>query len=320
METMDAESSVELLRKCCPEKELQSDDLKEMANLCGHVPLALRLLAFHLKDTDPAKLVEWLQEVPLEMLQTPDKKVKNAIQKSFEILQSEEQTHFVRLSVFEGNFNRKAAQHVTGLTEIRTKNVLSELVERSLLQRSDGNYSIHPLVRSYLIGLEEFLHELQRARELMVEHFLRVCHDLTLNYWSKDGSNVARKDLKENLHHVEKVLKICEEALNKTSPIPAVVNILVESKIYQSSSRCFYNFILHILSPSLVTKFLKCCSQLAKEQKNAVAELKFECLLADEIGRRIGWTSDEPLCDKKRWNRRRRPLTRLKKMRMEIAN
>ena len=108
--------------------------LKEMANLCGHVPLALRLLAFHLKDTDPAKLVEWLQEVPLEMLQTPDKKVKNAIQKSFEILQSEEQTHFVRLSVFEGNFNRKAAQHVTGLTEIRTKNVLSELVERSLLQ------------------------------------------------------------------------------------------------------------------------------------------------------------------------------------------
>ena len=143
---MDTESSVELLKKCCPKKDLQSDDLKEMANLCGHVPLALRLLAFHLKDTDTAKLVEWLLEIPLEMLQTLDEKVTNAIKKSFERLQSEEKTHFVRLSVFEGNFNHEAAQHVTGLKEIRAKNVLSELVERSLLQRSGGNYSIHPLI------------------------------------------------------------------------------------------------------------------------------------------------------------------------------
>ena len=107
VETMDTESSEELLRKCCPEKELQTDDLKEMANLCGHVPLALRLLAFHLKDTDPAKLVEWLQDTPLEVLQTPDEKVTNTIEKSFQILKIEEKTHFVRLSAFEGNFNVK---------------------------------------------------------------------------------------------------------------------------------------------------------------------------------------------------------------------
>ena len=74
---------------------------------------------------------------------------------------------------------------------------------------------------------------------MMVEHFLRVCHDLTLKYWSKDGSNVARKALKENLHHVGKVLQICEEALIETNPIPAIVDILVESQIYQSSSRFF---------------------------------------------------------------------------------
>ena len=293
VETMDTDSSEELLRKCCPEKELQCDDLKEMANLCGHVPLALRLLAYHLKDTDPTKLLEWLQDTPLEVLQTPDQKVANAIGKSFEILQSEEKTHFVRLSVFEGNFNCETAQIVTELSEIQTKNVLSELVERSLLQRSGGNYCIHPLIRSYLTGRKEFLHELKQARELMVEYFLRVCHDLTLKYWSKDGSNVARRALKENMHHVEKVLKICEEALNETNPIPAIVNILVESQIYQSSSRFFYNFILHILSPTLVKKFLECCSQLAKEKKNVVSELNFECLLADEVRRRIGWTSDE---------------------------
>ena len=293
VEEMDTESSVELLRKCCPKKDLQSDDLKEMANLCCHVPLALRLLAFHLKDTDPAKLVEWLQDTPLEALQTPDEKVTNAIEKSFEILKSEEKTHFVRLSVFEGNFKREAAQHVTGLKEITTKNVLSGLVERSLLQRCGGNYSIHPFIRSYLTSLEEFVHELKQARELMVEHFLKVCHDLTLKYWSKDGSSVARKALKENLHNVQKVLKICEEALNETNPIPAIVNILVESQIYQSSSRFFYNFILHILSPSLVRKFLECCAQLAMEQKNAVAKLNFDCLLADEISRTIGWGSEK---------------------------
>ena len=74
-----------------------------MANLCGHVPLALRLLVFHLKDTDPAKLVEWLQGTPLEVLQAPNEKVTNAMEKCF-------------------------------------------------------------------------LHEQKQAKELMVEHFLRVCH------------------------------------------------------------------------------------------------------------------------------------------------
>ena len=173
---------------------------------------------------------------------------------------------------------------MTELAEIKTENFLSELV------RSGGNYSIHP---SYLIGLEEFVHELKHARELMVEHFLRVCHDLTIKYCSKDGSHVARKTLKENLHHVEKVLMICEEALNETNPVPAIVNILVKSQIYQSSSRFFYNFIFPILSPTLVRKFLERCAQLAKRQSNTVAELNSECLLADEIGRRSEWTSKE---------------------------
>ena len=244
VEEMDTESSVELLRKCCPKKDLQSDDLKEMANLCCHVPLALRLLAFHLKDTDPAKLVEWLQDTPLEALQTPDEKVTNAIEKSFEILKSEEKTHFVRLSVFEGNFKREAAQHVTGLKEITTKNVLSGLVERSLLQSCGGNYSIHPFIRSYLTSLEEFVHELKQARELMVEHFLKVCHDLTLKYWSKDGSSVARKALKENLHNVQKVLKICEEALNETNSIPAIVKVKFTNLPQDSFTILFYTFYL----------------------------------------------------------------------------
>ena len=315
---MDTKSSVELLKRICrPEKVFQCEDLKEMADLCRHVPLALRLLAFRLKDTDPAKLIEWLRDKPLEVLQTPHQKVINVIEKSLKILQNEEKSHFVRLSVFEGSFNRETAQIVMELTEIKTENVLSELVEQSLLQRSGGNYSIHPLIRSYLTGLEEFLHELKQAKELMVEHLLRVCHDLILKYWSKDGSNVARKALNENLHHVENVLKICGEALNETNLIPAIVNILVESQIYQSSSRFFYNFILHLLSPTLVRKFQECCSQLAKEKKYAVAELNFECLLADEIGRRIGWTSDEY---KNRMELRRRLLMRLKKMRKETEH
>ena len=184
---------------------------------------------------------------------------------------------FCSLVCFWRKFQPRSCQHVTELAEIKTENFLSELV------RSGGNYSIHP---SYLIGLEEFVHELKHARELMVEHFLRVCHDLTIKYWSKDGSHVARKTLKENLHHVEKVLMICEEALNETNPVPAIVNILVKSQIYQSSSRFFYNFIFPILSPTLVRKFLERCTQLAKRQRNTVTELNFECLLADEIGRR----------------------------------
>ena len=239
---MDTESSVELLKKCCPEKVLQYDDLTKMADLCGHVPLALRLLAYRIKNTDPDKLVEWLQVAPMDVLQTPDQKVRNEIGKSFEILESEEKTHFVRLSVLEGNFNREAAQHITELAEIKTENVLASLVERSLLQRSGGNYSIHSLIKSYLLELEEFAQEQRRAQELMVEHFLRKCHHLTLLYWSKDGSNAARKALKEILHHVEKVLKICEEASSQTNSNSVIVDTLVKSEIYQSSSTSFYYF------------------------------------------------------------------------------
>ena len=78
-----------------------------------------------------------------------------------------------------------------------------------------------------------------------------------------------------------------------------IVSTLVKSDIYWSSSRFFYDFILHFLSPRLVKNFLDCCVKLAKQQENVVANINYQCLLAGAKARESGWKSSEYTNDTK---------------------
>ena len=296
LKPLDRNSSKQLVRMYYPEKELDDHYLDKLADLCGDVPLALRLAASRLQDVrDPEQLLKWLREDPLEVLKSPLEKVKKSIEMSFNRLQEQEQNSFVRLSVFDGSFDFEAAQEVTGLEGVQLQNFLTNLVHRSLMERSCNRYSVHPLIRSFLMKCEnngEFDKGRRLSQEKMVRCFLKVCQDLTAMYWSKDGFNDARRLLKDDSHNVEKTLQLCRESLRE-DPNQEIVESLRRSEIYQSSTRFFYHFVLHVLSQSVVSSFLEVCAEVARQYEDAAVEVLLKCLTAHIVGRTCGWKSEE---------------------------
>ena len=302
VEEMGDDTSVELLRKRCGDRNLEDDFLYKLAKLCGHVPLALCIAASRIQDfDDPNELVTWLKEELMDVLQDPERNLSvcEVIERSFEKMSDEDKKALVRLSVFNGNFNRSAAQEIIKKDGLETQNFLKYLVSRSLIQSRDGRFCIHSLVRRFLTDREELRGEMVNAQERMVSHFLDKCQRLTHKYWSRDGFNAARKGLTEDLHNIEEILRICEQACDERTLNSVIVDTLVKSDIYQSSSRFFYNFILHVLSLTLVKNFLDCCVKLAKQQEDVVAILNYQCLLADAKGRESQWKSSEYTNDMK---------------------
>ena len=293
---MDDDASLELLKKSCPSGKVEDDYLHKLANLCGHVPLALCIAASRIQDIDdPNELMEWFREKPMEVLQDPEPNlhVKKAIKMSFEMLKDEDLTKaFVRLSVFGGNFDRKAAQEVINKDGLKTHDFLKNLADHSLIQRRDERYSIHPLVRRFLTDHDQLQGERAKAQELMVGYFLQLCQSLTLKSYSKDGFKDAKEVVKTNAFNVEETLKVCQSQGTNFNP-NVIEAVVVESNIYQSSARFFYNFVQSVLPSTVIRSVLESFADLAKRRKHVAIEINFQCLLADQEGHKSAWNKSE---------------------------
>ena len=292
---LDEKSSVELLRKCCPDEKVEDMYLSELTKLCGFVPLALCIAGTLIPDLDdPSELIQWLREKPMEALQNSDQCIPKAIELSFQKLEDEEKNALARLSVFDGNFQKKSAQEVIDRDRIKTQNVLRNLVTRSLIQkRNDKRFVIHSLIRRFLTDHDQFEDEKTMAQGLMVRHFLEMCHALTMDSYSCNGFTSARDSLKKDVHNVEETLLIIcshDQASNLNSNI---LQFLANSNIYKYSSRFFYDFGWDLLPQTLLRNFFECCIKLAESLNQPAIEITFQCLVADQEGHRYGWKSPE---------------------------
>ncbi|CAB4002996.1 E3 ubiquitin- ligase DZIP3 [Paramuricea clavata] len=293
---LDEKSSVELLRKCCPNTDVEDIYLCDLAKLCGFIPLALCITGSRIpRLDDPAELIQWLEEKPMKALQSTDKTqcVRKAIEFSFQMLTSEDKKAFARLSVFNGNFQKKSAQEAIERDGFETQDFLEQLVDRSLIQSSsDERFVIHSLIRRFLTDHDQLQDEKAIGEELMVRHFLELCHSWTMKSYSKDGFTDARKLLKEDAHNVEETLRICCQN-EATSLNINVIESLARSDIYNSSSRLFSIFGRDLLPRTVLKNFYEFCIMLAGGRKQLAIEITFQCLVADEEGRRIGWKSPQ---------------------------
>ena len=177
------------------------------------------------------------------------------------LLSSEQQTHFVRLSVFEISRTKSSTTKWWKLVHSSTYQKLSDWPGRiraraKACKRTDGGTFLKSVSWS--------------DHKVLFKRWVTCC----------------KKNFKRKLASCWESADDLRRSFKRNESRPAIVNIVVKCQIYQSSSRYFYNFIFPILSPTLVRKFLERCAQLAKRQSNTVAELNSECLLADEIGRR----------------------------------
>ena len=314
---MEDEACIELLTKHCRKEEDEEECchqdekfLRTLAELCGHVPLAMCIAGsvvddFSVEDSD--ELLQDLKNQPMETLECPESNryVKRAIDVSYQKCSKEEQETFVRLSVFEGSFSEDAAKAVIKKRKSDTRRLLRKLFRRSLIkQPTQHRYSIHLLIKHFLKDKQEGGNEMakkahaegMRAEVLMVEYYLELGHQLTIKSYSKDGYKVNSDALKREASNIQNVLKICCQQEDPTRS--DISDCLANSKIYKTLSRLFSIFIRSIIPRPIVHEFLERCANLAKERGQHIIKIDFDCLLAAEIRDKSMGKSDEHFVSK----------------------
>ena len=143
-------------RQVRPDITLTSTDLPTLARICRLVdgmPLGLVLAAGWLATSTPDEIADEI-ETSLDFLSSswgdlPERQrsLRATLDHSWRLLSATERQAFQKLSVFQGVFNRQAAEQVAGINMTG----LRGLVDKSMLQASPGSYRMHDLLRQYAV-------------------------------------------------------------------------------------------------------------------------------------------------------------------------
>ena len=127
------------------------EHVSTLAQLCGYLPLALRITASTLAehdDLDPSDYVQQLRDTQARLMQTG---VHTSLQLSFDLLDAELQQCWCTLALFPETFDSQAAGAVWGQELTTAKQILGTLLAHSLLEWHPGTtrYRLHDLVRLF---------------------------------------------------------------------------------------------------------------------------------------------------------------------------
>lgn len=139
-----------------PEFQLTEDNINSVEHICDLVqgmPLGIILSAGWLHVLNPEEIVNEIKNsidfLATEASNLPKRQhsIRAVFDHSWDLMRSEEQDAFMKLSVFRGGFTREAAESVAG-ANLR---VLLTLTNKSLIHRrvDNGRYEIHELLRQY---------------------------------------------------------------------------------------------------------------------------------------------------------------------------
>jgi predicted ATPase len=158
----------------CARARIEPDET--VAELCArldNLPLALELAAARISVLTPAQILERLSQ-RLDLFRAGrgadprQETLRTTVEWSYELLDEDEKTLFARLAVFRGGCTLEAAEQVVE-AELNT---LQSLVDRNLLRRSSGRFSMLQTIREYARELLENGGEAATLRRRHAEHYL----------------------------------------------------------------------------------------------------------------------------------------------------
>ncbi len=158
LNTLPPDKAADLLIRLAARPGLQRGDpaVAGITQLCGYLPLAVRMLAkqlHHHPAWSAAKLAADLAAARdrLEMMQAENLSVAAAFDLSYQDLTGDEQQLFRRLGLYPGSdIDAYAAAALTGADLAAARRVLEALYDQHLLaEPAHGRYSLHDLIREH---------------------------------------------------------------------------------------------------------------------------------------------------------------------------
>jgi len=174
VDCLTPEQSAALLRKLAPRVE---QDAARAAEICGHLPLALEIVAGIVNDKNLFPVAELLDRVSAkEEKLTP---VEAAFEVSFELLSETERQNWYLLAVFKDSFDLHAVETVWGIAAVfdreeqqrvttdatknnrgnDTREAMQVLVNANLVQwnKTTGRFRLHDLARQFCDGKRRYV-------------------------------------------------------------------------------------------------------------------------------------------------------------------
>ena len=179
--------------------------LRQIAELCENIPLALRLAAPFLAEESEYTFEELKQKLE----QNPGRTLsaKPIMEIAFEKLDKSSQRALVSLSVFSQSFKRDAAKAILG---DNCADALTNLKKRCLIQKQGDRYLIHLLIRGYAkqIGeIDQFRQILVDGKEGYLKHLLTLILRNAQKYWGKDTCKESFQLFNEERINIEYILQ-----------------------------------------------------------------------------------------------------------------
>ena len=244
---LDAAESIEILKDSANLTSLSDTEskakLRQIAEICEHIPLALRL-AGPLLAMESEYTFDGLK-YKLEQNAARTLGVKPIMEIAFEKLDESLQSALVSLSVFPQSFKRDAAEAI--LCD-NCAEALTNLKKRCLIQKQGDRYLIHLFIRGYAkqIGQrDQFRQILVDGKEGYLKHLLRLILRNAQKYWGKDTCkesfqlfNEERINIEYILHEVaggqEKVqnCKELEDVVDACGQVAPYIEDCVPFKLY----------------------------------------------------------------------------------------
>jgi DNA-binding transcriptional ArsR family regulator/transcriptional regulator with XRE-family HTH domain len=140
----------------------EKEALIEIADLVGHLPLALAVVAGRLAYEPGWQALDFKQRLcqekeRLRILAYEEQDVRLSFNLSYELLSPEQQQVFAMLGMFSNDFSVEAVAYVTSMSPEEVHDHLRRLYSLSLVQKGrQGRYSLHPLLRDYARAKMDF--------------------------------------------------------------------------------------------------------------------------------------------------------------------
>ncbi|MCG3161519.1 MAG: hypothetical protein JMDDDDMK_02702 [Acidobacteria bacterium] len=200
LECLSPPEAVELLLKIVPHI---GDQAGRVAELCGYLPLALRLAASALTLTPNLNITDYV--LKLERLQRPDRTARDAsrplaparsrmrpvdavLSLNYDLLVPGLQKLWRMLTAFRDTFDAAAAASVWQINPARAANALDRLMACSLIERNraTGRYRMHDLMAQFADARSND-QERTIARQRFSAHYQNVLHEADALYEQGGG-------------------------------------------------------------------------------------------------------------------------------------
>ena len=240
---LDKFSSESLARELLP--EASTTDLTKVSQICGHVPLAIKLLCSSFSQ-DFARSSQYLDEFMdcsgniVEMLDNPDYpsnlRLKTLFNSSFQRLSVQDQEALVCLSIIPAQFDLKIAAAVLGITRTtQAEKVLQRLQRKSLLDyhSNSDKFSMHKLIQSFARekGETDMKETVLLSKSRFIDFYVALFEELNENFLS--GRSMSA--FIEFYEHEEDIVQcLIDGCLNLKTP-DRTFDVLTKAELFLDS-------------------------------------------------------------------------------------